>query len=126
VAIRQKITESENDVCLDEGARAIPAFQQRARDRAFREISRHTRNNAPTRTAEFFQEVFEELSLLTRIAIREEGGQDTYRVDVQVGAAGTPPQAVKAGFYSVEAARQWINSEPGNTLIRAVIEKYEK
>ena len=45
---------------------------------------------------------------------------------VQVGEAGARPYVVKSNFYSVEAARQWINSEPGNTLIRAVIEKYEK
>ena len=80
----------------------------------------------PTRTAEFFQDVLEELSLLARLAIMGEHDYDTFRVEVQVGEAGTPPHVVKSKFYSVEAARQWINSEQGNTLIRAVIEKYEK
>jgi len=123
--MRQKIVEFENDVRLDEGVGAIPSFQQRARDRAFAEIARHTRNNAPTRTAEFFQEVFEELALLTRTAIREEEGKDTFRVEVQVGE-GARPHVAKSKLYSVEAAREWINSEPGNSLIRAIIENYEK
>jgi hypothetical protein len=127
VAIRQKIAEAENDSRIEQGnALAIPALLQRARDRVSNEISRHTHNKVPTRTAEFFQDVLEELSLLARLAIMGEHDDDTFRVEVQVGEAGTPPHVVKSKFYSVEAARQWINSEQGNTLIRAVIEKYEK
>jgi hypothetical protein len=69
--------------------------------------------------------VFEELALLTRTAIREEEGKDTFRIEVQVGE-GARPHVAKSKLYSVEAAREWINSEPGNSLIRAIIEKYEK
>jgi hypothetical protein len=78
-----------------------------------------------TRTAEFFQEVFEELSVRIRLTIREMP-DDTFQVEVDVGAPGGTPHIVKTGFYSVEAARQWIDSDAGNTLIKAVIEKYER
>src|SRR5450432_2354017 len=70
LAIRQKITETENMLRRD-ASMAIPLFLQRARDRAFKEVARHSPKKVTTRTAEFFQEVFEELSLLTRLTIRE-------------------------------------------------------
>src|SRR5579859_609170 len=91
VAIRQKISESENDVRLEEGVRAIPAFLQQARDRTQREIARHTRDRMPTRTGEFFLEVLEELLLLMRLSIKAADNEDTYRVEIQVGDAGARP-----------------------------------
>ena len=126
LAIRQKIAESESALRMDrDAALALPAFRQRARDRAFKEISRHTRNKVPTRTAEFFKEVFEELSVLALLTIKAQEDDDTFRVEVETGGADAPrPRVAKSGFYSLEAARQWIDSDQGNTLIKAIIEKY--
>jgi hypothetical protein len=128
LAIRQKIAESENALRIDPDAMlSLPAFRQRAKDRAFKEIARHVRNKVPTRTADFFQEVFEELSVLTLLTIKAQEDDDTFRVEVEIGsAAGSRPHVAKSGFYSLEAARQWIDSDPGNTLLKAIIEKYAK
>jgi hypothetical protein len=125
VAIRQKITESENIVRRDHGAPALGAFLQQARQQAAAEVTRNTRNNVATRTAEFFQEVSEELALRMRLTIRERD-DDTFQVEINAQAAGGIPQVVKSGFYSLAAAREWIDSDPGNTLIKVVIEKYDK
>ena len=124
VAIRQKITEFENALRREQaGARATATFLHRARQRASREVSRHKRNDVLTRTAEFFQEVFEELSVRMRLAIKERD-DDTFRIEVEIGPAGAAPHVVRSGFYSLEDARLWIDSEQGDTLIKAVIEKF--
>jgi hypothetical protein len=128
LAIRQKIAESENALRMDVDATLpLPSFRQRARDRASKEISRHTRNKVPTRTAEFFQEVFEELSVLTLLTVKAHENDDTFRVEVEIGGAHGPRAHVaKSGFYSAAAARLWIDSDQGNTLLKAIIEKYAK
>lgn len=127
VAIRQKITEREVFLRKGrDGARAVPKFLQQAQVRARAEITRHRRNNLSTRTAEFFQEVLEELSLRVRLTIRELK-DDTFRVEVKIGAADDAPHhVVKFEFYSIKAAQEWVDSEQGVTLINAVIKKYEK
>jgi hypothetical protein len=126
VAIRQKITEFENSLRLD-APHAIPTFLQRARERVLREISRHQGNKAPTRAVDFFQEVHEELSLLSRVAIKQQDDDDSCWVEVQVhGSDGDISHVVKSNFYSSETARQWIDSDQGNTIIKAFIDKYEK
>jgi hypothetical protein len=127
LAIRQKIAESENALRVEGATLPLPSFRQQARDRASKEISRHTRNKVPTRTAEFFQEVFEELSVLSLLTIKAHEDDDTFRVEVEIGGAHGPrPHVAKSGFYSVAAARQWIDSDQGNTLLKAIIEKYAK
>jgi hypothetical protein len=127
LAIRQKITESENLLRRSGGAApALAEFLQQARRRASEEVSRHKRNNVPTRTAEFFQEVFEELSVRARLTVKEMP-DDTFQIEVNVSASGWAlPHVVKSDFYSVVAAQQWIDSDQGNTLVRAIIGKYEK
>jgi len=127
LAIRRKITEGENTLRKSrDAARAVPKFLQQAQTRARAEIARHRRNNLSTRTAEFFQEVFEELSLRVRLTIREMK-DDTFRVEVKGAAAEDAPlHIVKSEFYSLKAAQEWVDSDQGVTLINAVIEKYEK
>jgi hypothetical protein len=125
VAIRQKITESENVVRRDHGAAALGAFLQQARQQATAEVTRNTRNNVSTRNADFFQEVSEELALRMRLTVRERD-DDTFQVEVNAQTTGGLPHVVKSGFYSLAAAREWIDSDAGNTLIKAVMEKYDK
>jgi hypothetical protein len=127
LVIRQKITEAESSLLRDPATRhMIASFLQQAKRRAFEEIARHKRNNALTRTGEFFQDVHDELSTRTRLTIKEEN-DDTLRVEVDIGSPDEPlPHMVKSGFYSVVAAQQWIDSDLGNTLIKAIIEKYKK
>lgn len=127
IKIRQKITEAENGVRRDPGATlGVAAFLQQARHRAADEMARHKRGTALTRSGGFFQDVFEELSLRLRLAIVAQD-DDTYRVEVTVNAADwTVPQVVKSDFYSLVAAQQWIDSDLGNTLINAVVQKFEK
>src|SRR5262245_43448839 len=73
LAIRLVITEYENMIRADgSGADdAIQSFVQLAKDRAFEEISRHSPNGISTPTAEFYQNVFEELSTRSRLSIKE-------------------------------------------------------
>jgi hypothetical protein len=127
LAVRQKITEFEHTIRSErDPARAIPAFLQRAMTRASKEISQHSRNNIPKRTAAFFQEVFDELSIRTRLIIQELK-DDTFQVEVKIDASdGALTYVIKSNLYSLVAAHEWIDSEQGNMLIKAVIAKYEK
>ena len=127
LAIRHKITESENILRRDrEAAEAIHWFLELAKDRVFEQMFRHTLIDIATPTAEFFHEVFDELSVRIRLNIRELR-DDTVQVMVHVIASGgARSESVKTEFRSIEDAQQWIDSDEGNALIHAVIEKYEK
>src|SRR5262249_52705768 len=71
LAIRLVITEYENMIRAGSpGADdAIQSFVQQAKDRAFEEISRHSPNGIPTPRAEFYQDMFDELSTRSRLSI---------------------------------------------------------
>jgi len=124
LGIRLVITEYENMVRASGGAdEAIQSFVQQAKDRAFQEISRHSRNGIPTSTAEFYQDVFEELSTRSRLSIKElKNG--TFQVLVSVSSP--LPHVVKDGFSSIAVAQEWINSGVADAIIRQVIAAYPK
>ena len=124
-AIRQVITEYENMIRADGlGADdAIQPFVRQAKDRAFEEISRHSPDGVPTPEAEFYQDVFDELSTRSRVSIGE-GKDGTFNVRVSVSSP--LPHVVKDGFLSINVAQEWINSDLGNAIIRNVIAAHPK
>jgi hypothetical protein len=128
-AIRNKITEYESILRGDgdqEAVEVIGLFLQLAKDSAFEQSFRHMVDFRPTPTSEFFQEVLEELSLRIRLTIREsKNGSFQVRIKV-IASNGAPSEEIQFEFDSIDAAQKWIDSDEGNTLIKALVEKYEK
>jgi hypothetical protein len=126
-AIRNKITEYENILRGDqEAAEVIDLFLQLAKDSAFEQSFCHMVDFRPTPTSEFFQEVLDELSLRTRLTIRELTNCG-FQVRIKViASSGAPSEELQFEFDSIDAAQKWIDSDEGNTLIKALVEKYEK
>jgi hypothetical protein len=128
-AIRNKITEYENILRRDrdqEAAEVIDLFLQLAKDSAFEQSFCHMVDFRPTPTSEFFQEVLDELSLRIRLTIRElTNGGFQVRIKV-IASSAAPSEELQFEFNSIDAAQKWFDSDEGNTLIRALVEKYEK
>jgi hypothetical protein len=95
LAIRQKITEYAKFL-EGNGANPEQVFSalQQMRDRAFREIIRHSPNRVATPSAEFFQEVFDLLS--RRMPTSIDHGKGGFRVIVSIPDA--LPHIAKAEF----------------------------
>jgi hypothetical protein len=98
LAIRQKITEYE-DIIVRNGAgcEEIWSVFGQAKDRAFQAITDHS----TTPTADFYQEVFNELSLRCRTSIQE--------------------LKAKGDFPSRKLAQDWRDSDEGSETIEAII-----
>jgi len=128
-AIRNKITEYESILPRDrdqEAVEVIGLFLQLAKDSAFEQSFRHMVDFRPTPTSEFFQEVLDELSLRIRLTIRElKNGSFQVRIKV-IASSGAPSEEIQFEFDSIDAAQKWIDSDEGNTLIKALVEKYER
>ena len=130
-AIRNKITEYENILRIDrdqEAAEVIDLFLQLAKDSdsAFEQSFCHMVDFRPTPTSEFFQEVLDELSLRIRLTIRElTNGGFQVRIKV-IASSAAASEELQFEFNSIDAAQKWIDSDEGNTFIRALVDKYEK
>ena len=125
LAIRLVITEYENMIRAGSpGADdAIQSFVQQAKDRAFEEISRHSPNGIPTPRAEFYQDMFDELSTRSRLSI---GKVKDGTFNLHVSVSSPLPHVVKDGFLSINVAQEWINSDVGDAVIRRVIAAHPK
>jgi hypothetical protein len=121
-AIRQILTQYEN-VLRAAGADAdwIRSFVQQAKDRVFHRM--HSSVGLPTATRELYQDIFDELSTRSRVSIQKSEEQ-TFRVHVCV--PHIPPHAIENGFSSILDAQKWIDSDVGDTIIRAIITEHEK
>ncbi len=116
LAIRQKITEYE-DIIVRNGAgcEEIWSVFGQAKDRAFQAITDHS----TTPTADFYQEVFNELSLRCRTSIQElKNGTFQVRVHLQTHAL---PHVAKGDFPSRKLAQDWRDSDEGSETIEAII-----
>jgi hypothetical protein len=122
LAIRNKITECERILKQNMvGLEQIRSVLQDAKDRAFQEITRHSPNGIPTRTAEFYQEVFEELSARIPTFIQELK-DGTFQINLFL--PGSPlPHATKGGFHSEQAAERWRDSDLGTSIIKSILAK---
>jgi hypothetical protein len=119
-AIREKITEYAK-LLEGNGADAGQVFSalHQMRDRAFREIVRHSPNRIATPSAEFFQQLFDLLSRRMRTSIDQ--AQDRYRVIVTIRHG--LPHIANAECETQEAAEQWRDSDIGDSAIKAIIDR---
>jgi hypothetical protein len=116
LAIRQKITEYEEIIVQNGGGcEEIWSVFGQAKDRAFQAITDHS----TTPTADFYQEVFNELSLRCRTSIQElKNG--TFQVLVHLRTHALPHVA-KGDFPSRKLAQEWRDSDVGSEIIEAII-----
>jgi putative heme iron utilization protein len=120
LAIRHKITEYAKFL-EGNGANPEQVFStlQQMRDRAFREIIRHSPKRVATASAELFQEVFH--LLCRRLPTSIDQAQDGFRVIVSIPDA--LPHVAKAQFETEEAAEQWRDSDLGDSAIKALLDR---
>lgn len=99
------------------GPDAIQLVLQQAKEKAFHEISSHSPNRIPTKTAEVYQEVCNDLDIQIHSSIKKvEGG--TCRICV---SRHGKTRIVRSHFRSESDAIEWRDSDFGSAMIKSIL-----
>jgi hypothetical protein len=116
--IRRRIAELVGVLKISgAGREEIRSTLQDAKERAFAEIKNHAPQGIPTPTADFYDAVFDELSL--RIPTTIERAKDGW-FEIHVERPGQPPYIVEERFASEERATKWLEKDRAAAKIKVV------